>query len=158
MHRKLILIVGIFAALAFIVVALQGFTIVAERQVQGRYLALLMAACLSLFLGQGWVLLFFSALGRQLKGLNPGEGEAVVVRLLALGRRCRPWAAAAILLGVAFFLLNPSFGHRWAPEWLAPGLILLTFAVHVTAVVIADRALCEQEALLRHLDQVLVSS
>ena len=158
MHRKLILLIGIFSALALVAVALQGFQVVPERGKQAKYLVVLLAACLSLLLVQGWILLFFSALGHQLQRLQEERGEAVVHRLLALGRRCRPWAVATLLLGVAFFLLNPVFGHRWAPEWLAPALLFLTFGAHAAAVVVANQALREQESLLVHLDQALGSS
>jgi len=158
MHRKVILFLGLFAALALVAVALKGFQIVPERDVQRRYLVPLLAACLSLLLAQGWILLFFSALGWQLRNLEEGGGEATVQRLLALGRRCRPWTVAAIVLGMAFFLLNPAFGHRWAPGWLAPALLLLTFAAHIAAVVVANGALREQETLLAQLDRALGSS
>jgi hypothetical protein len=158
MHRKVILILGLAAAAALVAVALQGFAIHPVREEQRRYLMILLAAVLSLLLGQGWVLLFFSALGRQLRGLVSEQTAAVVERLLALGRRCRPWAAAAVVLAVAFFFLNPAFGHRWAPEWLAPGLLLLTFGVHCWAVWVANGALQEQEKLLLQLDRDLTSA
>jgi hypothetical protein len=136
-------------------VALQGFQIVPEREVQRKYLSILMVACLALLLTQGWILLFFGTLGRQLRGLGGEEGAAIVERVQALGRRCRPWTVAALLLAMAFFLLNPAFGHRWAPGWLAPGLLLLAFGAHIAAVGIANGALREQEILLKRLDGVL---
>lgn len=156
MMGRALLIIGALAALGFLASGVLGYLLEGPGDTaMSRHVLVALAACLAQLFAHCWVLIYLFITGWAIRETVQEGG--LDVRYVEEAHRFKasvaPWLAAAILLGVATFLLGGAAARGAVKAWIHHGLFFVTLAVQAWALWLELRVLRANQALIHEIDR-----
>lgn len=155
MMGRALLIIGALATLGFLAAGALGYLLDGPADsAMSRHVLVGLAACLAQLFSHCWILVYLILTGRAIRetaaehGLDERFGEAPRRFIGATA----PWLLAAVLLGLATFLVGGAAATAEVRPWIHHALFYVTVAVQGWALWREHRVLRASQALIDEID------
>ena len=153
MMGRALLIIGALATLSFLASGVQGYLLDSPAAMT-RHMLLALAACLAQLFSHCWILIYLIFTGRAIR--ETVEESGLDARYAAEAGRftkpLAPWLLAAIVLGLATFLVGGATATGAVRPWVHHTLFFLTLAVQGWTLWRERRALRASQTLIHEID------
>jgi hypothetical protein len=153
---RALLIIGALATLGFLASGVLGYLLGGPADAaMPRHVLVALAACLAQLFSHSWILIYLFITGWAIRETvrESGLEERYVEEARRFKISIAPWGIAAVILGVATFLLGGAAQSGAVKVWIHHGLFYATVVVQTWALWQEFRALRANHALIQEIDR-----
>jgi len=156
MMGRALLIIGALATLGFLASGALGYLLESPADAaMPRHVLVALAACLAQLFSHCWILIYLFITGWAIRETvqEGGLDARYVEEANRFKTSVAPWLVAAVLLGVATFLLGGAAARGAVKSWIHHGLFFVTLAVQGWALWRELHVLRANQALIHEIDR-----
>ena len=156
MMGRALLIIGALATLGFLASGVLGYLLKGPGDpAMSRHVFVALASCLAQLFSHCWILIYLLITGRAIR--ETVEESGLEARYLeeagGFRKSVTPWAVAAVVLGLATFLLGGAAASGEVKSRIHHSLFFVTVAVQGWSLWRESRALRSNQALIDEIDR-----
>jgi len=156
MMGRALLIIGALATLGFLASGILGYLLEGPADAaMPRHVLVALAACLAQLFSHCWILIYLFITGWAIRETvkEGGLDARYVDEANRFKTSLAPWLVAAVVLGVATFLLGGAAARGAVKPWIHHGLFFATLAVQGWALWRELHVLRANQALIHEIDR-----